>query len=61
MKKEILKSFIVLLFFFVLNLGLSPVFAQQKPNSENGKRCEKFYRGADGKIVRQTVPCPSSK
>ncbi len=61
MKKTLLKFFILVPTFFVVSLAVSPLFAEQKPNPESTKRCEKFYRGPDGKIVRQTVPCPPSK
>ncbi len=61
MKKEFLKFSILILTFFVFSLAVSPLFAEQKPTPEGTKRCEKFYRGPDGKIIRETVPCPSSK
>jgi len=56
MKRKMFSYFIYILILAVVILPLTlPLFAK-----DSVKKCQKCYRGADGKLVCETIPCPDS-
>ncbi len=41
-----------------LNLVFLPIFSSQAADKNPPPKCEKCYRGPDGKMKCESVPCP---